>query len=100
MDNRINEIRKEIRALRFCMLVAEATMREQIAQDEDCAEMAREMLTMRAVMGRLANERQRLGDHEPIVVVQFFMPRRAPAHRPVAVRTVKRHLVPPAARCG
>jgi hypothetical protein len=76
------------------MLVAEATMREQIAQDEDCTETAQEMLTMRAVMGRLAVERLRLGDHEPILVVQFFMPRRPPVQRPVAVRPVKRHLVP------
>ena len=35
MDNRINELRKLIRALRVSMLEAEAIMREQINQDLD-----------------------------------------------------------------
>ena len=46
MNNRINEIRKQIRALRASMLEAEAVMREQIRRDEDCAFVAGEMLKM------------------------------------------------------
>lgn len=48
MDNRIDEICKEISALRFCMLVLEATMHDQIKRDEDCSETAGELLAMRA----------------------------------------------------
>jgi hypothetical protein len=35
MDNRINENRKKIRALRVSMLEAETIMRDQINRDED-----------------------------------------------------------------
>jgi hypothetical protein len=94
MDNRINEIRKQIRALRISMLEAEAAMREQINQDQDCSFVAREILKMRGVMSVLVRERDSLGDREPILVNSFFVPRRQPAPRPVAVRPAKRHLVP------
>jgi hypothetical protein len=94
MDNRINEIRKQIRALRVSMLEAEAIMREQINRDEDCTFVAEEVLKMRAVMSLLVEERIRLGDHEPIRVNRFFIPRRLPAVKPLAVRPVKRRLMP------
>lgn len=93
MDNRINEIRKQIRALRVSMLEAEAVMHEQINRDEDCSFVAGEILKMRAVMSLLVEERTRLGDREPIVVNRFFIPRRARAVKPVAVKPVKRRLV-------
>jgi hypothetical protein len=67
MDNRINEIRRIIRALRASMREAEAIMREQINRDEDCAFVAQELLKMRTVMSGLAQERTMLGDNEPIV---------------------------------
>lgn len=94
MDNRINEIRKQIRALRVSMLEAEAIMREQINRDEDCSWVAGEILAMRSSMSLLVGERAKLGDREPILVNSFFIPRRPPAATPVAVRPVKRHLVP------
>ena len=50
MDNRINEIRRTIRALRVSMLEAEAIMRARIDRDEDCSFVAGEILKMRAVM--------------------------------------------------
>jgi hypothetical protein len=92
MDNRINEIRKQIRALRVSMLEAEGIMREQINRDEDCSWVAGEILNMRTVMSLLVEERTRLGDREPILVNFAFIPRRASAQRPS--RIVKRHLVP------
>lgn len=99
MDNRINEIRKQIRALRISMLEAEAIMREQIHRDEACAFVASEVLKMRVVMSALVCERHRLGDREPILVNSFFIPRRPPAApRPLALRPAKRHLVPAGAR--
>src|ERR1700709_299559 len=94
MDNRINEIRKKIRALRVSMLEAEAIMHEQINRDEECSEIAGEILTMRGAMSLLVRERAILGDREPILVNCFFIPRRDPAPRPVVARPVKRHLVP------
>jgi hypothetical protein len=49
MDNRISQIRKQIRALRVSMLEAEAIMHEQVKRDEDCSRVAGEILTMRHV---------------------------------------------------
>jgi hypothetical protein len=84
MDNRINEIRRQIRALRVSMLEAEAVMREQINRDQECSFVAGEILKMRAVMSILVRERASHGDNEPILVKSvFFIPRRPPALRPV-----------------
>ena len=96
MDNRINEIRRTIRALRVSMLEAEAIVREQINRDEDCSFVAQEILKMRSVMSLLVKERTALGDDEPILVKSFFIPRRRPTRKPVAVRplncgSVSRH---------
>jgi hypothetical protein len=94
MDNHINEIRKQMRALRVSMLEAEAIMHEQINRDEDCSFVAGEILKMRAVMSLLVEERTRLGDHEPILVNRFFIPRRLPARKLFAVSPAKPRLVP------
>jgi hypothetical protein len=99
VDNRINEIRKQIIALRISMLEAEAIMHGQINRDLDCSFVAQEVLKMRAVMSLLVVERTQLGDHEPILVNSFFSPRQPPVQRLVAVRPMKRHLVP-AENCG
>ena len=93
MDNRINEIRKQIIALRVSMLEAEAIMHGQISRDLDCSFVAEEVLKMRAVMSLLVAERTRLGDHEPILVNSFFIPRRKPAApRPVCDRPTRQRL--------
>ena len=84
MDNRISEIRRTIRALRVSMREAEAIMHEQINRDEDCSFVAHEVIKMRQVMGLLAKERIALGDHDPILVNNFFIPRRRPTRKPVA----------------
>ena len=94
MDNRINEIRRQIRALRVSMLEAETIMREQVNRDADCSFVAGDILKMRTVMSLLVGERTMLGDNEPILVNSFFIPRREPAApRPVAARPMKHHLV-------
>ena len=98
MDSRISDIRRQIRALRGSMLEAEAIMREQINRDEGCSFVAGEILKMRTVMSVLVRERTALGDREPILVNSFFLPRRAAAPRPVAVRAVSRPLVAAAQR--
>ena len=100
MDNRISEIRKQIRRLRVSMLEAEAIMRDQINRDESCSFVAGEILKMRTVMSVLVRERAVLGDSEPILVNGFFIPRRAPAPLPVVVRPVHRQLALAAQRAG
>src|SRR6476619_4972253 len=91
MDNRINEIRKKIRALRVSMLEADAIMHEQLNRDEECSEIDGEIMVMRAAMSLLVQERARLGDREPILVNSFFIPRRAPAApRPGSDRPTRR----------
>ena len=40
MDNKINEIRRKISALRLEMLTLEDTIRLQVNRDEDCSETA------------------------------------------------------------
>ena len=48
MDNRINEIRRKISALRAEMARVEETMRNQINQDLDCTESALRLMALRA----------------------------------------------------
>ena len=81
MDNRINEVRRTIRALRVSMREAEAIMHEQINRDEDCSFVAQEVIKMRSVMSLLVKERTALGDFEPILVNSFFIPRRRSARK-------------------
>ena len=66
MDNRINQIRKKISALRFEMLNVEAAMHDQVAHDLDCADTSTRLMAMRAEMVALVNERKALGDLTPI----------------------------------
>jgi hypothetical protein len=93
MDNKISEIRKKIRVLRDAMLEAEDVMRDQIRRDEECSEVAGQILAMRAEMARLARERTILGDREPISV--SFIPR-----RPAPVTSVARSAKPRPKRVG
>ena len=92
MNNRVNEIRKVIKALRVSMLEAEAIMRDQITRDQDCTFVAEELLKMRTVMAGLVREKEALGDQAPLLVHNHFTPR--PAPKLPFVRPVKRHLVP------
>lgn len=77
MDNRVNELRKMIKALRISMMEAEAAMRDQIGHDRDCTFVAQDLLNMRTVMAGLVREKHSLGDHDPIVVNCHFTPRTA-----------------------
>ena len=92
MDNRINEIRRVIRALRVSMKEAEAIMHEEINRDEDGSFGASATSQMHTVMSGLVKERSMLGDNEPILVHHLFIPRRPPT--PSRVSVAKRRLVP------
>lgn len=88
MNNRINEIRKMIRALRVSMVETEAVMRMQIARDQDCSFVAEELLKMRNVLAGLVREKQSLGDYEPILMPVQRSARSAP--KPPFVAPAKR----------
>jgi hypothetical protein len=90
MNNRVNELRKVIKALRVSMMEAEAVMRDQITRDQDCTFVAQELLKMRAVMAGLVREKEALGDQAPLLVHVTSRP----AAKPPFVRPVKRHPVP------
>ena len=82
MNNRINEIRKQLRLLRSEMLNVEASMRDQVNQDLDCTETALRLMTMRSEMVELVGQRAALGDgREPIEVERLVQPRRTPEAR-------------------
>lgn len=66
MDNKINDLRRKIRILRQAMLEAERTMQAEVARDRDCSRTALKLIGLRTRMGRLADERRRLGDLTPI----------------------------------
>ena len=88
MDNRINEIRQVIRALRVSMREAETIMRQQISRNEDCTFVAQEILKMRVVMSGLVQERAALGDNEPIIVGSSLVPRRVGLQKNAMLRSM------------
>ena len=56
MDNRFNEIRRKISALRAEIARVEETMRNQINQDLDCTESALRLMALRADILLLVDE--------------------------------------------
>jgi len=56
MDNRVNEIRRKISALRLEMADVEATVRDLLNRDRDCTESALRQIGLRAGMTRLIGE--------------------------------------------
>jgi hypothetical protein len=66
MDNRINDIRRKIRALRERMLKVEASIRGQINHDLDCTEFSLQLMAMRKEMVGLIAERDALGGQETL----------------------------------
>jgi hypothetical protein len=53
MDNRLNEIRRKISALRAEMLDAEDSIRDQINHDLDCTEASLRLMALRREMVEL-----------------------------------------------
>ena len=64
MDNKINEIRRKISALRAKMLDAEGSIRDQINRDMDCTETSVQLMAMRKEMVCLIGQRDALGGWE------------------------------------
>ena len=70
MDNKINEIRRKISALRLEMLTLEDTIRTQVDRDEDCSEIALQLMDMRGQMVALIGQRNALGGRERLLNVE------------------------------
>jgi hypothetical protein len=70
MDNKINEIRRTISALRLEMLTLEDTIRAQVNRDEDCSETALRLMEMRRQMLALIRQRNTLGGQERVLNVE------------------------------
>jgi hypothetical protein len=64
MDNRINQIRRKVAALRAAMLSLQVNIRHQVNCDLDCTEACQELMTMRVRMVELIQLRDALGGFE------------------------------------
>jgi hypothetical protein len=69
MDNRLNEIRKKIRAFRAQMRVVETEMRKHIAHDQDCTLAGTRLLAMRKGLAVMIEEFTALGGAVPLPTV-------------------------------
>jgi len=70
MDNRINEIRCKITALRTEMVRVEGVMHDQIQHDLDSTESALQLMTMRTQVAMLVAEWKAAGGTEPLPTLQ------------------------------
>ena len=70
MDNRLNELRRKISALRLEMLDMEASIRDQVNDDRDCTESALRLMGMRQVLTALVGEWSLLGGGERLPTIQ------------------------------
>lgn len=86
MDNRINEIRCQISALRAEMLRVEDAMRDQIRHDQDSTEFALQLMAMRTQVAALVASWKAAGGSEPLPTLRE---RLKPNNRPAkAAKTV------------
>jgi predicted RNase H-like nuclease (RuvC/YqgF family) len=79
MDNRVNENRRKISALRSEMSRVEAQMRAEIAGEQDCSSTASRLMALRSEVAELARQRKQLGDEAPVGTQDVRKPRFAKA---------------------
>lgn len=70
MDNKINEIRRKISALRTEMTLVEAAIREQINRDLDCTEASYRLMAMRAEVAELIGRWKAAGGGDRLPTVR------------------------------
>jgi len=70
MDNRINEIRCKINALRARMVHVESAMREQIRHDMDSTECALRLMAMRTELTALVTDWKAAGGSEHLPTLE------------------------------
>ena len=85
MDNRINEIRCKMSALRSQMLAEEVCIREQVNHDLDCTESSLRLMGMRAELATLIGEWKAAGGSDRLPTVA----ERLKDYRPVGKKSVK-----------
>jgi hypothetical protein len=102
MDNRLNELRRKIRALRLEMLELEASIRDQISNDRDCTESSFRLMDMRQQLTAMVREWTRLGGGERLPTIQERLrenyrpvqkPKVQPKQKMPTRKTEKRRLV-------
>jgi hypothetical protein len=64
MDNKLNEIRKQISSLRVQMAEVENQIRLQIAHDMECSEASFRLMAMRQEVVALVRQRDAIGGAE------------------------------------
>lgn len=69
MDNRINEIRLKISALRSEMTGVEADIRDLINRDQDCSEASCRLMAMRAQVAALVGQWKAAGGDERLPTI-------------------------------
>jgi hypothetical protein len=66
MDNRINQIRRNISDLRARMPAVEDAIRDQINLDQDCTEASLKLMAIRAELASLVAEWRAAGGSDPL----------------------------------
>ena len=83
MDNKVNEIRRRISALRAEMTLVEATIRDQVNGDADCSEASYRLMAMRAEVAELIGRWRAAGGSDRLPTVRERLSR-SYADRPAA----------------
>ena len=82
MDNRINEIRRNISVVRAGMPAVEREVRLQVSLDQDCSEAALRLLAMRRELASLVAEWRAAGGNDPLPTLQERLKGKAASGRP------------------
>ena len=69
MDNRFNEIRRKISALRAEMLAAEKSVRELVNRDLDCTDLSFRLMAMRTDLSALIRRWREAGGDDKLTAV-------------------------------
>jgi chorismate mutase len=99
MDNKINEIRRKIMALRAEMTLVEAAIRDQVNHDLDCSEASYRLLAMRAEVADLIGRWKAAGGGDRLPTVREHLSR-SHAARPVAMTKLDKGKPGPRPRPG
>ncbi|MGY3080361.1 hypothetical protein ACVWZZ_006769 [Bradyrhizobium sp. LM6.10] len=91
MDNRINEIRRKISALRLEMADVEASVRELVDRDRDCTEKALAQMDLRWKINLLIGEWKAAGGGDVLPDVRDRMRLRSAKKAGNPVRAIARH---------
>jgi hypothetical protein len=83
MDNKVNEIRRKISALRAEMTLVEAAIRDQVNRDLDCSEASYRLMAMRAEVTGLIGRWKAAGGGDRLPTVRERLSR-SHEDRPVA----------------